>query len=242
MVPRQHGIAPDGGPRPMVARLAVPIGLFAVFAVIVAIVVRFTAPPAIDVDVLRWWEARRTAALTGIFRFITTVGSPTGLAVTMALAAGALSVRRRSWWPIAVGGAALVGAELLGTTMKVLVGRARPLVADRVPGVSALGLDFPSGHTTQSAACYAILALMVTATWSNRRARVLVYAAAAVGTGLVGVSRLYLGVHWFSDVVASWILGSAWALLIWVLAGWLLARFKHARPASAPPGQPLEAA
>ena len=122
------------------------------------------------------------------------------------------------------------GAELIGTIIKVLVGRDRPLLMDRVSDVSAAGLDFPSGHSTQSAAAYTILALLIAQQVQRRFARGLLYAAAAIGAGLVGVSRLYLGVHWFTDVTASWLLGAGWALTVWAVAQSLQRR--HQRESS----------
>ena len=200
------------------------------FVAVLVVVMRFTAPPAIDVTVLRWLQDRRTPLLTTIFRGVTTLGSPVGLIVTVAAFAGGLSLRRRSWQPILVSAVALGGAELIGTIIKVLVGRDRPLLVDRVPDVSAAGLDFPSGHSTQSAAAYTILALLIAQQVQRRFARGLLYAAAAIGAGLVGVSRLYLGVHWFTDVTASWLLGAAWALTVWAVAQSLQRR--HQRESS----------
>ncbi len=89
-------------------------------------------------------------------------------------------------------------------SLKLAFGRARPDLADRL--VRAGGYSFPSGHATQSAAVWGILALLVSRRLPAHRRVVW-----AVGVGLaaaVGTSRIYLGVHWFTDVVAGWTLGA----------------------------------
>ena len=218
-------------------RFAIAALLVAGFLVMLVLVTRFTGPPAVDVAVQRWFQDRRAALLTNVFRGVTTVGSPVGLIITVAVVAGALSVRRRSWQPLLISAVTLGGAELIGTIIKVLVGRDRPPPVDRVPEVTANGLDFPSGHSTQSAAAYTILALLIAQQVPHRFARVLLYAAAAVAAGLVGVNRLYLGVHWFTDVAASWLLGVGWAITVWAVAQ-SLAQHRQQRPSravSAPP-------
>lgn len=89
-------------------------------------------------------------------------------------------------------------------------------MSDRVPNVSANGLDFPSGHSTQAAAAYTAIAVLLAQRVGTRAHRALVYSAAVLCAALVGVSRLYLGVHWFTDVSASWLLGVGWALTVQV--------------------------
>jgi undecaprenyl-diphosphatase len=210
--------------------------LVAGFVVVLLVVMRFTEPPAIDLAVQRWFQDRRTPLLTTVFRGVTALGSPVGLIITVAVVAGTLSLRRRSWQPLLISAVTLGGAELIGTIIKVLVGRDRPPLADRVPDVTANGLDFPSGHSTQSAAAYTILVLLIAQQVPHRFARVLLYAAAAVGAGLVGVSRLYLGVHWFTDVMASWCLGLGWTCAVVAGAAWWGGR------APAPPRHRIPAA
>ena len=90
-------------------------------------------------------------------------------------------------------------------SLKLAFGRARPDLADRL--VAAGGYSFPSGHATQSAAIWGTLALFVARRFPEHRRAVW-----AVGVGLavaVGSSRIYLGVHWFTAVVAGWTLGVA---------------------------------
>lgn len=115
--------------------------------------------------------------------------------------------------------AAVAGAQALSTGTKALFARPRP---DLVPhGTDALLASFPSGHSTMAAATYLILAAMLARAEPRRRAKALYIALAAVIVLGVGVSRVYLGVHWPSDVLAGWALGSAWALLCFLAAEWL---------------------
>jgi ascorbate-specific PTS system EIIC-type component UlaA len=74
--------------------------LVAGFVVVLVLVMRFTGPPVIDVAVQHWFQDRRTPLLTTVFRVVTTLGSPVGLIITVAVVAGALSARRRSWQPL----------------------------------------------------------------------------------------------------------------------------------------------
>lgn len=113
----------------------------------------------------------------------------------------------------------LLGAVLLAVvsseTMKAIYGRPRP---DLVPhGSYVYSGSFPSGHSTLSAATFLTLAVLVSSLEPRRRTKALVYALALALLATVGFSRVYLGVHWPSDVIAGWSLGAAWAFVAWVV-------------------------
>lgn len=105
-----------------------------------------------------------------------------------------------------------VGTGIVMNVLKPLFERERPTIVTHIdpPG----GLSFPSGHSMISAALYLTLAMMISRSLEHRRLRVF-----AVGTGaflalLIGFSRVYLGVHYPTDVIAGWTVGAAWALLV----------------------------
>lgn len=115
--------------------------------------------------------------------------------------------------------AVLAGTVLLAWVSsdlaKELYARPRP---DLVPhGAYVYSRSFPSGHSTLSAAAYLTLAAMVSSLERRRRTKLLAYGLAMVVLLGVGVSRVYLGVHWPSDVLAGWCLGGAWALVAWTI-------------------------
>ena len=83
--------------------------------------------------------------------------------------------------------------------------------------------SFPSGHATGAAATYLTLGALLARFQPHRRLKVYLLALAVLLTVLIGLSRLYLGVHWPSDVLAGWTLGASWALLCWLVA-WQLQR------------------
>lgn len=97
---------------------------------------------------------------------------------------------------------------------KALYGRPRP---DLVPhDAYVYSASFPSGHSTMSTAAFLTLAMLVASLEARRRSKALAYAVAALFVVGVGFSRVYLGVHWPTDVLAGWCLGSAWALAGWI--------------------------
>ncbi len=111
---------------------------------------------------------------------------------------------------------AIIGGQLLSHLTKFGFSRPRP---DLVPhGVEVATASFPSGHSMMAAVTYLTLAVMLSRTQSLLRIRAFFIVVAAILTILVGVSRVYLGVHWPSDVLAGWTLGAAWALGVWLMA------------------------
>ena len=104
-------------------------------------------------------------------------------------------------------------ADVSSEGLKMLYHRPRP---DLVPhGSYVYSGSFPSGHSTLSAATFLTLAMLIASLEPNRATKAMVYVLAMVLVLGIGVSRVYLGVHWPSDVLAGWCLGGAWALAAW---------------------------
>ncbi len=158
--------------------------------------------------------------LESAVRDITALG---GVTVTTLMTLGAagfllLSGKRGAALFVVV---SIAGAALLSFGMKLGFERPRP---DLVPhGVEVYTASFPSGHATGSAATYLTLGALLARFQSRRRLKVYLLSIAVLLTVLIGLSRLYLGVHWPSDVLAGWTLGASWALLCWLVA-WQLQR------------------
>ena len=131
---------------------------------------------------------------------------PVGLAIGLYFV-----IRRRDWRPLALLAAAVAGAVALYGIVKFVVGRPRPPAAIWIGHYT--GAAFPSGHATQSTAFYAMLAIVLGAGLSARR-RAAVWAAAALVVLIVGASRIYLGAHWLTDVLAGYALGACWVAIV----------------------------
>ncbi|HEX7850447.1 MAG TPA: phosphatase PAP2 family protein [Sphingomonas sp.] len=120
--------------------------------------------------------------------------------------------------------ASLIGSSVIDGWLKHLIARPRPELVPHL--VQVTNASFPSGHAMVSSAVYLTLALMLAEGveadgWRGRAARVAVVAFFVVLAVLIGMSRVYLGVHWPSDVLAGWCFGTAWALLVWMVDRWL---------------------
>jgi len=158
----------------------------------------------------------RVPAATHVFRAITDLGSgPTIVAVALT-ATGFLWIENRRRYIPALW-VTLAGAQLTTWAGKFLIGRARPAFLDLA---HAAFPSFPSGHTTGAMAIYGFLAYIVIRRISWDRARFEVLYWAAVLIALVGFSRVYLGVHFLSDVLSGMIVGVFWLLAGVAVAEW----------------------
>jgi membrane-associated phospholipid phosphatase len=132
------------------------------------------------------------------------------------LAGAAWLVFRRCYWSALVLLLATYFGRMLASLQKADIGRLRP---DELMHLSKVhSLSFPSGHAANSMIVFLTVSLLVARPGRERQWAV---AAALSLSFLVGVSRVMLGVHWPSDVVAGWAFGSLWALMSWQLAEWL---------------------
>lgn len=148
--------------------------------------------------------------LLTVMRDITAFGSGTGLTLITILAASYLLAIRKRKAALFVALAVSVGGAL-ASQLKTVFLRPRPDIVPHLVEVSYT--SFPSGHAMNSAIVFLTLATLVARTQPARAVRIYVQAAAILLTLLVGVSRVYLGVHWPSDVVAGWCVGGLWATL-----------------------------
>jgi undecaprenyl-diphosphatase len=144
----------------------------------------------------------------------TALGSITDLCVIALLAAGLLAARGR-WRQ----GGLLIAAPLSGLMVlnifKKVFDRPRPPLA--LHAVVVGNASFPSGHAMLSAVVYLTLGALLAHFAQRRRIKAYALAAGMVLTLAIGASRVYLGVHWPTDVIAGWALGAAWAMLWWLL-------------------------
>lgn len=127
-----------------------------------------------------------------------------------------LQGNRRSMWLVL---AAVGSGFLANQLMKFGFERPRP---ELVPhGAYVYTSSFPSGHAMMSAVTYLTLAILVARVQKRSRVRAYLICCACFLTVLIGISRVYLGVHWPSDVLAGWTAGAAWAVAWWIIARWL---------------------
>lgn len=139
---------------------------------------------------------------------ITSLGSHTVLILLVTLVAGFLLIKERratALFTILASG----GAMLLSWGLKALFHRARPELVEHL--VSVFSPSFPSGHALLSAAIYLTLGALLAREFPRAPLRRYCLSAAVMLTLLIGLSRVYLGVHWPSDVLAGWCIGALWA-------------------------------
>jgi undecaprenyl-diphosphatase len=167
------------------------------------------------------WAARDITSLGGYPVVILTTLSAIGFLLIIGKRHAALLVL-----------ASIGGGMLLSSGLKNLFERPRP---DLVPHVvQVYTLSFPSGHAMLSAATYLTLGALLARVQPKRVVRLYLLGVAILLTLLIGASRVYLGVHWPTDVLAGWSAGAAWAMLCWTIALWLQRRGKVEAPVDAP--------
>jgi undecaprenyl-diphosphatase len=145
-----------------------------------------------------------------IFRDITSLGGATVLTLMTIAVTGFLLIDAKRGAAILVLGS-VIGGVVLSSMLKLGIDRPRPdLVAHLVEEHTA---SFPSGHAMLSAVVYLTLGGLVSRVERPRRIKIYVLSLAVILTLLIGVSRVYLGVHWPTDVLAGWCAGATWAML-----------------------------
>ena len=170
---------------------------------------------SVDVDVAKWVATDLPHALELAARPFSWLGGWIGLSV-LGVAMALLLVRERAWADLVFLTAALLGSDLAVSLLKAWFDRERPDVAPavRLPASAS----FPSGHAAEGVAGLGGLAVLAAERLPSRRARMWLWAAVAFAGVAVGLSRIVLGVHYVTDVLAGWCFGLAW------LAGCLLVR------------------
>lgn len=179
-----------------------------------------------DKSAAQFGATNMTGTATDVFRLITHLGATRYIAV-LALAVALVEHRRRP--AMALNGllaVSIIGTVAITNLVKVLVDRERPDISRLV---DAYGSSFPSGHTAAAAAAYAAFALIL-GRGRSRRAKVGLAAATTTITATVAGSRVLLGVHWLTDVIAGAALGWGWFALTSIMFGGRLLHF----------GEPIE--
>jgi undecaprenyl-diphosphatase len=181
---------------------------------LLATVERADGSTAFDASITNWIVDHRADALTTLARALSTIGSQKVLTPLAVVLGGALLLRRQ----LVLAGLLLLawaGALGLYSLAKLAVERPRPPSDIWLTHVGKT-TSFPSGHATQSLGTYAALAVVAAALVP--RARLPAAALALVIAAGVGWSRVYLGVHWTTDVLAGWLTGAAWVIAVVVIA------------------------
>ncbi len=148
-------------------------------------------------------------------RDVTSLGSPAVLTLITVAALGFLGLKRQWRAALFVLGS-ICGGSVLSFALKDLIQRPRP---DFVAAVAQTQTySFPSGHAFLSAVTFLTLGALLARVQREAEIKVYLLAVAIVITVLVGISRVYIGVHWPTDVLAGWCAGAAWAILCWLIA------------------------
>ena len=150
-------------------------------------------------------------------RDVTALGSYAFIILIVAATVGYLVlVQKHALALLGIG--AEFGGIIISNLLKTAFDRPRPDIEQAARVFTA---SFPSGHATLSAVTFLTLAALLTRTNADERVKAYFIAVAVFMTVIVGISRVYLGVHYPSDVLAGWCIGSAWAVLCWAAALWL---------------------
>lgn len=169
---------------------------------------------------------------------VTSLGSVTILGILVVLVCGLFLSLRRFREALLLFVASGTGLALTNV-LKDIFQRERPPAAMHV--VQAINTSFPSGHATLSATVMLTLGALIAHFAERRRVRIYALGAAVLLSLLVGCSRVYLGVHWPTDVLAGWCIGSAWAVVWWGVAlTW--ERITHHRLSTGNRARPVEGA
>ena len=192
----------------MLGLLTITLGIIG-FVILADAAVEGNGLAGFDPSVTRSFIERRTPQLSTAAQALTFIGNVPVLTALTITAAALLSTLTQRWKPAVILSVGMIGAATLTYSLKVLIGRHRP-DAEQVLGTVNHGFSFPSGHALSSAVFFLLLAGML---WYSRAARSIKIAGTTVAIGLsigIGLSRIYLGYHWATDVLAGWTMALTW--------------------------------
>ena len=192
---------------------ALAVALTAVAAEVYDAVTEADGIAGLDQPVLDQAIAWRSPGLDHAVTLYTDVGGPVGMPVLATVLTLLMVWRWRSRTPLVLVLIAAVGSLAMTTTGKALIGRARPPLSEAVPPYET-SPSFPSGHTLNATVITAVLVYLVLRRLDSAWARTTAVAAGAAFVVSMGLSRVFLGHHWLTDVVAGWALGLGWAAAV----------------------------
>jgi undecaprenyl-diphosphatase len=170
--------------------------------------VRSGSTQAFDDTVIRWMGDHRSTSLDASMIEVTALGTGTVVVMIVAVAALFLVLTQHKYSAILLL-ASTIGGIVLDGILKLGFNRPRPSIF--IPAVHTVSSSFPSGHAMSAAVVYSTVAYLAARLHKRRWARWLVMTAAFIVIALISISRLYLGVHYPSDVLAGVAIGLAWA-------------------------------
>ena len=182
----------------------------ALFLAIASQVSGESALVALDERVSEWAQAHRSPALVALLLAVTHLNSTAGIGLWSA-ALGLVLARLREWYWMLTLACAVGGAMLLNLVLKGAYERLRPSV--EAPLVTLDSYSFPSGHTAAAVAFYGVLAAFLVSRFYDARRRAACVAGAVAAVALVAFSRVYLGAHYLSDVLAALCSSTVWLVL-----------------------------
>lgn len=194
----------------LTAQLALLVGLGAAFGAVIQDVIRREELISLDAPVSAFVVAHREPWLTGAFEVLTWAGGVVVLVPVIAAVGLGIRHATRSWHPMLFLAASLGGASALSNLIKLAVARPRPDGAL----VEVVGYAFPSGHATAATAGWLSVALVLAGLTARTGRKVALVAAALLIALIVGLSRVYLGVHEPTDVLGGWALGGLWVAVV----------------------------
>ncbi|MFJ6000672.1 phosphatase PAP2 family protein [Arthrobacter sp. NPDC092385] len=164
--------------------------------------------PALDLAV-----SLRQDWLNAFITGYTNIGGPIGMPILAVGVMVLLAARRRSWTPVILIPAAAFGSLLMTVAGKDAIGRLRPPIELAVPPYES-SPSFPSGHSLNALVIAGIVAYLLVLRQQRKRTRALTITLAVLFAATMGLSRVYLGHHWLTDVLVAWTLGIAWLALV----------------------------
>lgn len=163
----------------------------------------------VDVAIVNWLQVHGTEGGETFFNLVSWLGAQ--LLVGVVILAGLALARRRQWLRAGALILTTAGGYALNTLLKLLFHRGRPEAATEF--ITHQSWSFPSGHAMNSLVGFGFLAYLLLGRTTNRGMRAAIIVATVIVVGMIGFSRLYLGVHYLSDVIAGFLAGAVWLLV-----------------------------